>query len=220
MKQLSISGIYKYKNKLFTENPEYCKGKKVYDEILLKYNKNEFRSWNPYKSKLSAAIFKGLVNINITDKSDILYLGAATGTTVSHLADINKNGFIYAIEKSPFALKKLLDLCNERKNIIPIMSDANQPEKYIYMVPKVDLIYQDISQRNQAEIFIKNIKKFLKINGQGIMMIKARSIDVSLEPKKIYNMIIEELKLNKINIINLIDISSYEKDHAAIIISF
>lgn len=220
MKQLSISGVYKYKNKLFTENPEYCKGIKVYDEILLKYNKKEFRSWNPYKSKLSAAIYKGLININITDKSDILYLGAAAGTTVSHISDINKNGFIYAIEKSPFALKKLLELCKERKNIIPIMSDANHPEKYIHMVPKVDLIYQDISQRNQAEIFIKNIKKFLKINGQGIMMIKARSIDVSLEPKKIYNMIIEELKLNKIKIINMIDISSYEKDHAAIIISF
>jgi len=220
MKELSISGVYRYKNKLYTENPDYCKGQKVYDEIILKSNKKEFRSWNPYKSKLSAAIHKGLKNINISDGSDILYLGAATGTTISHISDINKAGYIYAIEKSPFALKKLLDLCKKRKNIIPIMSDANHPEKYISMVPKVDLIYQDISQRNQEEIFLKNVKKYLKNKGQGIIMVKARSIDVSSDPKKIYSMIVEKLKLNKINVINMIDISSFEKDHAAIIISF
>ena len=97
------------------------------------------------------------------------------------------------------------------------MSDANQPEKYIYMVPKVDLIYQDISQRNQAEIFIKNIKKFLKINGQGIMMIKARSIDVSLKPKKAYDLVCSKLKESHLKIVDTIDLSPYEKDHAAII---
>ena len=219
MKSLSINGVYRYKNKIFTENPVYCKGYKVYDERIIKYNNKEFRSWNPYRSKLSAAIHNGLDRINLTEKSQILYLGAATGTTVSHLADISKNGFVYSVEKSPFAIKKLIDLCNIRKNIIPIMNDANKPENYNSIVPMVDFIYQDISQRNQSEIFINNIRKYLKDDGQGIIMIKARSIDVSIKPKKVYDNVIDILIQNNINIIRTIDLSKYEKDHAMIHIS-
>ena len=99
------------------------------------------------------------------------------------------------------------------------MSDANHPESYSVSVPIVDFIYQDISQRNQDEIFINNIRKYLKINSQGIIMVKARSIDVSLKPKQVYNMVIDKLELNKIKIIDIIDLSNYEKDHAAIVIS-
>lgn len=219
MKQISISGVYRFKNKIFTENPSSCKGLKIYDEQLFFHNKKEFRSWNPYKSKFSAAIYKGLKKIRLSENSDILYLGAATGTTVSHLADIAKNGVVYAVEKSPFAVKKLLNLCNRRKNIIPIMSDANHPEKYNVIVPQVDFIYQDISQRNQDEIFIKNVKKYLKNDSQGIIMVKARSINVSLKPQQVYDNVIENLKFNKIKITDIIDLSNYEKDHAAIVIS-
>jgi fibrillarin-like pre-rRNA processing protein len=99
------------------------------------------------------------------------------------------------------------------------MSDANNPESYNATVPIVDFIYQDISQRNQDEIFINNIKKYLKTKGQGIIMIKARSIDVSLKPKIVYDRIIAKLKSNKFKIIDIIDLSHYEKDHASIVIS-
>lgn len=219
MKTLSITGVYKYKNKIFTENPSYCKRIKVYDEKIIKYRNKEYRSWNPYKSKLSAAIHNGLNKVELSEDSEILYLGAATGTTISHLSDIVNNGIIYSVEKSPFAIKKLLKLCKQRKNIIPIMSDANNPESYNATVPIVDFIYQDISQRNQDEIFINNIKKYLKTKGQGIIMIKARSIDVSLKPKIVYDRIIAKLKSNKFKIIDIIDLSHYEKDHASIVIS-
>jgi len=219
MNPLPITGIYRYKNKIFTENPVYCKGLTVYDEKLLKYCNKEYRSWNPYKSKLSASIHNGLKRLDLSEKSTILYLGAATGTTVSHLSDIVNNVVIYAVEKSPFVFKKLLQLCYQRKNIIPLMSDANHPESYSFSVPSVDFIYQDISQRNQDEIFINNIRKYLKINGQGIIMVKARSIDVSLKPKQVYNQVIDKLNLNKIKIIDVIDLSHYEKDHASIIVS-
>ena len=108
MKPLPITGVYRYKNKIFTENPVYCKGLTVYDEKLLKYHNKEYRSWNPYKSKLSASIHNGLKRLDLSEKSTILYLGAATGTTVSHLSDIVNNGVIYAVEKSPFVFKKFL----------------------------------------------------------------------------------------------------------------
>jgi fibrillarin-like pre-rRNA processing protein len=220
MKPIGIEGVFKKNGKIYTENLDYCKGIKVYNEKLVTYKDKEFRSWNPYRSKLAAAIMNGLRNINITSSSQILYLGAATGTTVSHISDIAKDGMIYAIDNSPITAKKLLKLCNKRKNIIPILSDAYHPNRYSTIVPKVDIIYQDISQRNQAEIFINNINRYLKINGKGVIMVKARSIDVSLEPKHTYKIVTEKINKNKLTIIDLIDISHYERDHTAIIISF
>jgi len=219
MKPAAISRVFKKQNKLFTENLKVCKGIKVYNEKLISYKGREFRSWNPYRSKLAAALLKGLKNINITEDSQVLYLGAATGTTVSHISDIVKNGMVYAVENSSVAVKHLLELCEKRDNVIPLLTDANHPERYSAMVPSIDLIYQDISQRNQAEIFMHNAKRYLKEGGQGIIMVKARSIDVSLEPKQAYQLVTDALKDRGFTIVDMIELSPYEKDHAAIVIT-
>ena len=218
MKQTNIKGVFTEKNRIFTENLPLCKGIKVYNERLITYKNREFRSWNPYRSKLAAAILKG-IKVTLKPDDKILYLGAATGTTVSHISDIIKKGTIYAVENSPIALKKLLKLCEKRKNIIPILEDANHPNRLSLIIPKVDLLYQDISQRNQSEIFIKNAKTYLKKNGLGILMVKARSIDVSLKPKKAYDLVCFDLKKNKFQINDIVDLSPFEKDHAGIVIT-
>jgi fibrillarin-like pre-rRNA processing protein len=214
-----IEGIFKQGNRVFTENPTICKGLQVYNEKLVKYEDKELRSWNPYRSKLAAAILNGF-KFEIKPDSKVLYLGAATGTTVSHISDIVKNGVIYSIENSPIAVKHLIKLSENRKNVIPILADANHPEKYGLIVSVVDLVYQDISQRNQAEIFIENVNRFLKENGFGIIMVKARSIDVSLKPEKVYDIVCSKLKENNLKIINKLDLKPYEKDHAAIVVKF
>ena len=219
MKPTEIEGVFKEKNKIFTENLDSCKGIKVYNEKLISYKNKEFRSWNPYRSKLAAAILKGFKNIKIKVDSKILYLGAATGTTVSHISDIAKEGVIYAVESSPLAVKKLLQLCKKRQNVIPILSDAHHPDRYGTVVPSVDIVYQDISQRDQTVIFINNVLRYLRKNGQGIIMVKARSINVSLEPKQAYKLVTDKLKKHGFNIVNFINISHYEKDHAAVVIS-
>ena len=219
MKPTEIECVFKKENHLFTENPSSCIGTKVYNEQLISYDNKEFRSWNPYRSKLAAAILKGLKNIEIKPDSKILYLGAATGTTVSHISDIIKKGAIYSVESSPVAVKKLIQLSEKRNNIIPILADANHPDRYCSIVSSVDLIYQDISQRNQSEIFISNVNKFLKKDRIGILMVKARSIDVSLEPKEAYDIVCKDLIGNGLNIKDKIDLAPYEKDHAAIVIS-
>jgi len=218
MKQTKIYGVYQKNEKLFTENLPSCRGVKVYNERLIHEKEKEFRSWNPYRSKLAAAILKKLT-FTITPYSTVLYLGAATGTTVSHISDIVKDGTVFAVENSPIAANELLILSRQRGNIIPILEDANHAERYKIFVPSVDIIYQDISQRNQGEIFLENIKKFLKKEGIGIMMVKARSIDVSLSPSKAYDLVAHQIKKQKLNIIDIIDLSPYEKDHAAILLS-
>ncbi len=218
MKTAEKQGIFKEKNRIFTENLDSCKGLKVYNEKLVKHKGREFRSWNPYRSKLAAAILNGL-NIEIKSNSKILYLGAATGTTVSHISDIVKDGSVYSVESSPVAVKKLIELSEKRKNIIPILGDANHPDRYSFLVPVVDLIYQDISQRNQAGIFISNIARYLKRSSNSILMVKARSIDVALKPNKAYNLVCSELENSGLKIKDKIDLKPYEKDHAAVIIS-
>jgi fibrillarin-like pre-rRNA processing protein len=216
MKEIKSLGIYKEKNKIFTEN--LCPGNKVYNEKLLKSKDKEYRSWNPFRSKLAAAVLNGL-DFSIKSDYKILYLGAATGTTVSHFSDIIRDGIVYSIENSPFAVKNFIQLVEKRKNIIPILGDANHPDRYSSIVSNVDLIYQDISQRNQAEIFFSNVKRYLKKNGIGILMVKARSIDVSLKPKEAYNLVSSKLKCNGLKIKKIIELSPYEKDHAAILVS-
>jgi fibrillarin-like pre-rRNA processing protein len=209
-------GIYKKNDKLFTQNPEACKGIKVYNEQLITEENREYRSWNPFRSKLAAALLKGL-SIDIATDAQILYLGAATGTTVSHLSDIITKGTIYAIETSPVAVINLLKVSEQRSNIIPILSDANHPERYHSIVPSVDLVYQDISQRNQADIFTRNIQTYLKPKGSGLIMVKARSIDVALKPKQAYELVCSYLQKQKFTIKKTVDLSPFEKDHAAIL---
>jgi fibrillarin-like pre-rRNA processing protein len=219
MQPTEHQGIYKRNDKLFTQNPEACKGIKVYNEQLITEEDREYRSWNPFRSKLAAALLKGL-SLDIPADSQILYLGAATGTTVSHLSDIVTNGMVYAVETSPVATIKLLKVCEKRPNIIPILADANHPERYRNLIPAVDLVYQDISQRNQADIFSRNITAYLKPKGTGLIMVKARSIDVALKPKQAYDLVGSYLQQQKLKIKKTIELAPFEKDHAALIVTF
>jgi rRNA 2'-O-methyltransferase fibrillarin len=50
--------------------------------------KIEYRVWNPFRSKLAAGVLGGLDDIFIKPGKKVLYLGAASGTSVSHVADI------------------------------------------------------------------------------------------------------------------------------------
>ena len=218
MQPIGIKGVFEKHDKLFTENLSSCKGIKVYNERLITYNDKEFRSWTPFRSKLAAAILKGL-DIKIKSDSKMLYLGAATGTTVSHVSDIVKNGTVYAVESSPVAIKDLIKLGEKRHNVNPILESANHPDRYSSLVPSVDFIYQDISQRNQGEIFIKNVARYLKKESGGVLIVKARSIDVSVKTKKVYELISLQLEENGLKIIQTIDLIPYEKDHAAIVIT-
>jgi fibrillarin-like pre-rRNA processing protein len=214
-----IPGVYKHQQKLFTENLAECKGLKVYNEQLRSVKGKELRSWNPYRSKLAAALLNGMQDPSIKQDTNILYLGAATGTTVSHLSDIACNGILYAIEFSPVAVKQLVRAMNKRNNVIPILADANHPERYAVIASPVDFLYQDISQRNQADIFVHNAQRYLKAGGQGIIMVKARSIDVAMKPKQAYQHVVDHLKKHGLTIIDVIELSPYEKDHAAILVS-
>lgn len=205
------------KNKLLVSK-NLVKGETVYGEKLFKISGQEYREWVPQRSKLSAAFYKGLRTIELKEGSKVLYLGASSGTTVSHVSDtIGLTGEVYAVEISEEMGANLILLAEKRKNIFPIIEDARKTEVYSKFVPKCDFLYQDVAQRDQVEIFIKNSNAFLKNGGQGALAIKTKSVDVSKPSKFIIEQTLNSLKKNFV-IIDSIDLYPYQRDHALIIV--
>jgi fibrillarin-like pre-rRNA processing protein len=207
--------VYSIDGRLATIN--LIPGEQVYGEKLVEHNSKELRLWNPRRSKLAAAMLNGLKTFPFHDNSRILYLGASTGTTPSHISDISPDGIIYCLEFSPRVMRKLVDLAMIRGNIIPILDDANKPRNYLHLLEKVDVLYSDVAQPNQTELFMENMRLFLKKEGIGILMLKARSIDVTRNPEEIYREEESRLKTAGFRVVEKIDLKPYEKDHMAFI---
>jgi fibrillarin-like pre-rRNA processing protein len=167
-------GVYRDGRDLYTVNR--TPGTKVYGETLSTADGVEYRAWDPFRSKLAALLLKGAPSDVLGRATTVLYLGAAHGTTVSHLSDVFPRAMIFAIEKSPTSFAPLLALAHRRPGLVPILADAQLPERYQADVGPVDLLYQDVAQRNQAGIFVENARACLAPGGRGLLMLKVRSV--------------------------------------------
>jgi fibrillarin-like pre-rRNA processing protein len=181
----------------------------VYNERML----GGARVWDPYRSKLAALYYAG-TGIDLTREMRVLYLGAANGTTVSHVADYCDT--VYALEFAPRPMQDLLEVSRRRGNIVPIMADATRPEQYAPLVEAVDLLYQDVAQPDQAAIAIRN-SVFLKRGGHLILMLKTRSVDIRKEPALVFRETLEALAATGFMTVESIWLEPYHHDHAAII---
>lgn len=189
-------------------------GKTFFEEKTVKEKGVEYREWDPTRSKLAAAIVKGVSQIGIKEGSVILYLGASHGYTPSYVSDmVGKDGFVFALDFAPVVARDLVFLCEARSNMAPILADANHPESYKNEVCGVDIVYQDIAQRDQVGIFLKNCDTFLKQGGFGILAVKARSVDVTKRPKEVFNQVRAELE-KSITVADYRELDPFEKDHA------
>ncbi|PTD93727.1 fibrillarin [archaeon SCG-AAA382B04] len=210
-----MRNIKQIDGELYTKNLK--PGKNVHGEKLKKINQEEYRHWSPKKSKLASLIKKGL-KIDFSSIQDVLYLGASTGTTISHLSDITENGKIYGVEYSEKPLKKLINRCKERENIYPILGDARTPKDYSELINSVDFLYQDVSQKNQAEIFEKNAKFFLKRNAKSILILKTKNIAVDSSPREILDN--QKSNLDNFELINQKSLKPTHKDHWALFLRY
>jgi len=191
-------------------------GRTVYGEQLIHDGEVEYRSWNPYRSKLAAALLKEIRNIPITPGSRVLYLGVASGTTCSHVSDIvGTEGHVWGVDFAPRPLRDLIDnLSRYRGNISPILGDARRPESYRALVPGVNVIYADVAQPDQSKIVAGNAEFFLRPGGWVMMAIKSRSVDVNRPPQQVYGEQVKELKDRGFDVVELVELEPYEKDHA------
>jgi fibrillarin-like pre-rRNA processing protein len=198
-------------------------GRNVYGERLIRYGGVEYRLWDAFRSKLAAAILKNLKTVPIKPEHKVLYLGAASGTTASHVSDIvGERGRVYCVEFAARALRELVNnVCAYRANMLPILEDARFPEKYaVFISGKVDDIYCDIAQPEQAKILADNADVFLKSSGWIMLAVKAQSIDVTKEPEEVYKSEVRVLENRGFHIEDVVHLEPYDKAHAMIVAQF
>jgi len=216
LKQI-FSGVYSSNGKLFTRN--LVPGRKVYSEQLVSKRSTEFREWVPWRSKLAAAIKNGLRELPLRKGATVLYLGSSEGTTASHISDIiGGKGLLFGVDVSERVMRKFIQLCEARPNLVPVLADANKPESYREHIEgsSIDLLYQDISQKNQAEIFNKNAALFLPKEKTGLIALKAKSISQRESPKKVFEKEIAVLE-KEFRIKQVVLLQPFEKDHAMVL---
>ncbi len=203
--------------KLATKN--LAVGKSVYGERLVKFSRDEYRLWDPFRSKFAAAILKGLETVPILPNHKVLYLGAASGTTASHISDIvGEEGHVYCVEFASRSLRELVNnVCVFRYNMSPILADARLPETYLRMVQLVDSIYCDVAQPEQARILADNADMFLSNSGWVMLAIKAQSIDVTKDPSVVYQNEIDVLESRGFRVSEVVGLEPYDKAHAMVI---
>jgi fibrillarin-like pre-rRNA processing protein len=216
MEPLEFSGgtLFSHKGRLHTQS--LVPGKRVYGEKLISWEGREYREWNPNRSKLSAYFALGGRSFPFKKDSHVLYLGAASGTTASHVADVACRGTVYCIEFSPRSFRDLVTVCEQRPNMVPLLADATRPAEFAFAVDSVDLVYQDVAQKGQAGILAKNMKAFSA--PRGMLVVKSRSEDVSREPREVYGMVRRQLSADGLKVIETVPLDPMEKDHAMMVV--
>ncbi|CAH2098918.1 unnamed protein product [Euphydryas editha] len=197
-------------------------GSEVYGEKRISVetdgDKVEYRVWNPFRSKLAAAIMGGVDAIHMPPGSRVLYLGAASGTTVSHVSDVvGPEGLVYAVEFSHRSGRDLINVAKKRTNIIPIIEDARHPLKYRMLVGMVDTIFADVAQPDQARIVSLNAQHFLKNGGHFVISIKASCIDSTAQPEAVFAAEVKKLQADKLKPQEQLTLEPYERDHAVVV---
>ncbi|XP_041708675.1 rRNA 2'-O-methyltransferase fibrillarin-like [Coregonus clupeaformis] len=197
-------------------------GESVYGEKRMNVEegetKIEYRAWNPFRSKLAAAILGGVDQIHIKPGSKVMYLGAASGTTVSHVSDIvGPEGLVYAVEFSHRSGRDLLNVAKKRTNIIPIIEDARHPHKYRMLVGMVDVIFADVAQPDQTRIVALNAHNFLKNGGHFVISIKANCIDSTAAPEAVFAAEVKKMGSENMKPQEQLTLEPYERDHAIVV---
>jgi rRNA 2'-O-methyltransferase fibrillarin len=224
IEQHRLEGVFIARGKedaLCTRN--MVEGESVYGEKrvaseMADGTKVEYRVWNPFRSKLAAAIIGGVENIFMKPESKVLYLGAASGTSVSHVSDlVGPKGVVYAVEFSHRSGRDLINVAKKRTNVIPIIEDARYPGKYRMLVGMVDVIFADVAQPDQARIVAINAHHFLKNEGHFIISIKANCIDSTAPAEAVFAKEVQKLRQENFKPLEQITLEPYERDHAVVV---
>ncbi|XP_057613362.1 rRNA 2'-O-methyltransferase fibrillarin-like [Chionomys nivalis] len=197
-------------------------GESVYGEKRVSISegddKIEYRAWNPFRSKLAAAILGGVDQIHIKPGAKVLYLGAASGTTVSHVSNIvGPDGLVYAVEFSHRSGRDLINLAKKRTNIIPVIEDARHPHKYRMLIAMVDVIFADVAQPDQTRIVALNAHTFLRNGGHFVISIKANCIDSTASAEAAFASEVKKMQQENMKPQEQLTLEPYERDHAVVV---
>ena len=184
------------------------RGEAVYGEAT----DGDWRRWDVRRSKLGAMFDRG-VETGFVGAETVLYLGAAAGTTVSHVADFA--GATYAVEFAARPARDLLDAAAPRENLFPLLKDARRPETYAHVVEPVDVLVQDVATRGQARVALAN-RQFLREDGRLVLSVKARSEDVTADPDAVFDEVLDALA-DGYEVLTTRSLEPLHDDHLAVV---
>ena len=213
-----FKGVFFIDRRLATVN--LVRNFKVHGERLVDIEGVQYRYWDPYRSKLAAAIIKGMKQMPVKEGSKVLYLGAAAGVTPSFISDIvGKKGSVYCVEFAPRSMRDLLYVCEKRSTMLPLLADARKTDVYSKEVGKVDILYEDVAQPDQEDIMINNARQFLKKGGYAMLAIKSQSVDVTKKPDEVYEKMLCKLEKH-FEILECYELSPFDKDHLFVLMRY
>jgi len=198
-------------------------GESVYGEKRISVDgeegsKTEYRIWNPFRSKIAAAVLGGIDLCGFKPGAKVLYLGAASGTTVSHVSDlVGETGQVFAVEFSQRSGRDLVNMAKKRTNVVPIVEDARHPQRYRMLVGMVDCVFADVAQPDQARIVALNSHQFLKNGGYFMVSIKANCVDSTAVPAAVFAKEVKKLQAENFKPAEQITLEPYERDHAVVV---
>ena len=205
--------VFSERGRLYTVSAD--PGKRVYGEKLVRIGDTEYREWSPRRSKLSAYLTNGGSQFPFRDGSKVLYLGASSGTTPSHISDCIGSGTMVCIEFAPRMFRELVRNCEGRSNMMPVLADATKPSEYSFTSDSADVVYCDVAQKNQADIIADNMDAF---NARtGMLAVKARSEDVTETPEKIFAAAEKRLVERGFRIVDSKSLEPFEDSHRMIV---
>jgi fibrillarin-like pre-rRNA processing protein len=185
------------------------RGEPVYGEPT----DGDWRLWDARRSKLGAMLELG-VDTGLAGGDAVLYLGAASGTTVSHVADVA--GPTYAVEFAPRPARDLLTVAASRPRLFPLLKDARAPETYAHVVEaELDAVIQDVATRDQATVAVRN-RQFLRADGRLVAAIKARSEDATADPADVFDEALATLS-EAYEVLETTRLEPYHDDHLAVV---
>ena len=215
-------GIRREGRSLWTRNA--VRGVSVRGERRKTDARIEWRSWEPSRSKVAAALLR-----TANDPSQLLpetgstclYLGASFGSTVSYIHDQvcgagnHHGGQVVAVEIAPRAMRDLSELASIRPGLVPVLGDARQPQTVApYIRGKADWMHQDLSIADQAETFVRMAGAFLRPGGTGLLSLKAaseRSSDGDDDSR--FAKAARILRESNLDVIERIDLKGLEEQH-------
>ena len=184
-------------------------GEPVYGEPT----EDGWRLWDARRSKLGAMLERGM-DVGLDGGDGVLYLGAASGTTVSHVADFV--GPTYAVEFAARPARDLLDAAQDRDRLFPLLKDARKPETYAHVVESdLDAIVQDVATRGQARVAAEN-SRFLADDGRLVAAIKARSEDVTGDPGDVFDAVLDKLG-ERYEVLETERLEPFHDDHLGVV---
>ena len=173
----------------------------------------KWRAWNPHRSKLGGMIELGF-DTGLVGGETVLYLGAASGTTVSHVADFA--GPTYAVEFAPRPMRDLIAVAEDRDRLFPLLKDARKPRTYAHVVESdIDAMIQDVATRGQADVAVRNAR-FLADDGRLILAIKARSEDATAEPETVFEAVLDRLR-DAYEVLETGRLDRFHEDHLGVV---